>query len=188
MMLRRVVLALASVLFALPALPVAAQVIAAPDAPAHQRPIVLQTSNGLPQIDITAPTAAGVSRNSFKQFDIDTGGAIINNGRNASLTELGGWVAPNPNMAAGSARVILNEVHRSHPSQLRGYLEIAGSKAELVIANTAGINCNGCGFIHASRAHLITGTPDFQGAELRGFTSGNRRTTHRRKRSGWAAR
>ena len=100
MMLRRLALALAGVLFVVPVLPVAAQVIAAPDAPANQRPIVLQTSNGLPQIDITAPTAAGVSRNSFKQFDIDTGGAIINNGRNASLTELGGWVAPNPNMAS----------------------------------------------------------------------------------------
>ena len=172
MTLRLVTLALASVWFVVPALPVAAQVIAAPDAPANQRPIVLQTSNGLPQIDITAPTAAGVSRNSFKQFDIDSGGAIINNGRTASLTELGGWVAANPNMAAGSARVILNEVHSSHPSQLKGYLEIAGSKAELVIANPAGITCNGCGFIHASRAHLITGTPDFQGAELKGFTAG----------------
>ena len=172
MSLHRVALALASVLLVVPALPVPAQIIAAPDAPANQRPIVLQTSNGLPQIDITAPTAAGVSRNSFKQFDIDAGGAIINNGRTASLTELGGWVAANPFMAAGTARVILNEVQSSHPSQLRGYLEIAGSKAELVIANPAGITCNGCGFIHASRAHLITGTPDFQGAELRGFTSG----------------
>ncbi|CAM8657583.1 Filamentous haemagglutinin, N-terminal [Oxalobacteraceae bacterium] len=172
MMLRRLALALSSVLLVVPALPVTAQIIAAPDAPANQRPIVLQTSNGLPQIDITAPTAAGVSRNSFKQFDIDTGGAIINNGRNASLTELGGWVAPNPNMAAGSARVILNEVYSSDPSQLRGYLEIAGSKAELVIANPAGITCNGCGFINASRTQLMTGTPDFQGSELRGFTSG----------------
>ena len=172
MMLRRVALRMASVLLMVPALPVTAQVIASPDAPANQRPIVLQTSNGLPQIDITAPTAAGVSRNSFKQFDIDAGGAIINNGRNASLTELGGWVAPNPNMAAGSARVILNEVYSSDPSQLHGYLEIAGSKAELVIANPAGITCNGCGFINASHTQLITGTPDFQGAELRGFTSG----------------
>jgi filamentous hemagglutinin len=172
MMLRRLVLALSSVLLVVPALPVAAQIIAAPDAPANQRPIVLQTSNGLPQIDITAPTAAGVSRNSFKQFDIDTEGAILNNGRNASLTELGGWVAPNPNMAGGSARVILNEVYSSDPSQLRGYLEIAGSKAELVIANPAGITCNGCGFINASHTQLITGTPDFQGSELRGFTSG----------------
>ena len=172
MTLRRLALALAGVLFVVPALPVVAQIIAVPDAPADQRPIVLQTSNGLPQIDITAPTAAGVSRNSFKQFDIDAGGAIINNGRNASLTELGGWVAANPNMAAGSARVILNEVHSSHPSQFNGYLEIAGSKAELVIANPAGITCNGCGFIHASRAHLITGTPEFQGTELRSFTSG----------------
>ncbi len=62
MMLRRLALALAGVLFVVPVLPVAAQVIAAPDAPANQRPIVLQTSNGLPQIDITAPVRR-VSRN-----------------------------------------------------------------------------------------------------------------------------
>ena len=169
MTLRDIALALASLLTSTTAI---GQIIAAPDAPANQRPVILETSNGLPQIDITAPTAAGVSRNSFRQFDIDAEGAIINNGRKASLTETGGWVAANPNMAAGSARVILNEVHSSDPSQLRGYIEIAGGKAELVIANPAGITCQGCGFIQASRVQLISGTPEFQGAGLTGFVPG----------------
>ncbi len=169
MTLRYVVLALSSLLMITPAL---TQIVAAPDAPPDQRPVILQTSNGLPQIDITAPTAAGVSRNSFRQFDVDADGAIINNGRKASLTETGGWVAANPHMAGGSARVILNEVQSSDPSQLQGYLEIAGDKAELVIANPAGITCQGCGFIHASRVQLVTGTPEFQGTRLTGFAPG----------------
>lgn len=156
----------------LTAIPSTAQIIAAPDAPTHQRPVILETANGLPQIELTAPTTAGVSRNSFAQFDVDSHGAILNNGRKASLTELGGWIAANPNMAAGSARIILNEVQSSDPSQLRGYLEIAGGKAELVIANPVGITCRGCGFIQASRVQLVTGTPEFQGTGITGFSTG----------------
>ena len=41
-----------------------------------------------------------------------------------------------------------------------------------MIANPAGITCQGCGFIQASRVQLITGTPEFQGASLTGFTPG----------------
>ena len=36
-----------------------AQVIADPSAPGNQRPTVLQTTNGLPQINIQTPSAAG---------------------------------------------------------------------------------------------------------------------------------
>ena len=152
--------------------PVQAQIIAAPDAARDQQPVILKTANGLPQVELTEPTAAGVSRNRFRQFDIESGGAILNNGRKDSRTELGGWVAANPNMAGGTARVILNEVQSSDPSQLHGYLEIAGDKAELVLANPAGITCRGCGFIQASRVQLITGTPQFHGAEVGGFYPG----------------
>jgi filamentous hemagglutinin family protein len=61
-------------------------------------------------------------------------------------------------LATGSARFILNEVVSANPSQLLGFVEVAGSPAQVVIANPAGVTCNGCGFINASRATLTTGT------------------------------
>src|SRR6185436_10503357 len=42
--------------------------------------------------------------------------------------------------------------------------EVAGGRAEVVIANPNGITCNGCGFINASRGVLTTGRPDFDAA------------------------
>nr|WP_257977737.1 filamentous hemagglutinin N-terminal domain-containing protein [Burkholderia gladioli] len=40
------------------------------------------------------------------------------------------------------------------PSQIRGALEIAGARAELVLANPSGIYLDGAGFINTSRATL----------------------------------
>jgi filamentous hemagglutinin len=47
-----------------------AQIVADPSAPGNQRPTVLQTANGVPQINIQTPSAAGVSRNTYSQFDV----------------------------------------------------------------------------------------------------------------------
>lgn len=41
----------------------------------------------------------------------------------------------NPNLGAGSARVIVNQVVGGNASQLLGYTEVAGQRAEVVIAN-----------------------------------------------------
>ncbi|WP_035370603.1 two-partner secretion domain-containing protein, partial [Edwardsiella hoshinae] len=124
-----------------------AQVVADPRAPGNQRPTVLEAANGVPLVNIQTPSAAGISRNTYKQFDVDPQGAILNNSRINTQTQLGGWVQGNPWLARGTARIILNEVNSSDPSQLRGYMEVAGDRAQLVIANPAGISCDGCGFI-----------------------------------------
>ncbi|MHB1117843.1 hemagglutinin repeat-containing protein [Sideroxydans sp.] len=55
--------------------------------------------------------------------------------------------------------MILNEVTSTNRSQLNGYTEVAGQRAEVIIANPNGITCNGCGFINTSRGVLTTGTP-----------------------------
>lgn len=69
------------------------------------------------------PSAAGVSRNTYSQFDVQRNGVVLNNSRGNAQTQLGGWVQGNPWLATGSARVILNEVNSANPSQLRGYLQ-----------------------------------------------------------------
>ncbi|MFN3809115.1 MAG: filamentous hemagglutinin N-terminal domain-containing protein [Roseateles asaccharophilus] len=126
-------------------------------APKNQQPTVLTTANGTPLVNIQTPSAAGVSRNSYSQFDVQDKGVVLNNARRDAATQLGGWVQGNPWLTRGSARVILNEVNSGQPSQLKGFVEIAGQRAELIIANPAGIQVDGSGFINASRATLTTG-------------------------------
>ena len=141
-------------------LPAAADgIVADPAAPAGQQPAISHTSNGLPQVNIQTPTAGGVSVNQYRQFDIGERGAILNNSRGASRTQLGGWVAGNPMLMGGEARIIVNQVNSSNPSLLNGYIEVAGRRAEVVVANPAGIRVNGGGFINASGVTLTTGRP-----------------------------
>jgi filamentous hemagglutinin len=146
-----------------------AEIIADPNAPNNQRPSIVETANGTPLINIQTPSGAGVSRNTYSQFDVDQQGVVFNNSRTNTQTQLGGWVEGNPWLAGGTARIILNEVNSNNPSYLRGYMEIAGSRAELVIANPSGITCDGCGFINASRGTLTTGVPIFTNGNLDGY-------------------
>lgn len=149
--------------------PVQAQVVADGSAPAGQRPTIGAAGNGAPVVDITRPSDAGVSRNTYSQFDVDKRGVILNNAATNSQTQLAGWIEGNRALANGSARVILNEVNSSNPSQLRGFVEVAGSKAQVVIANPSGIACEGCGFINADRATLTTGRAQFENGLISGY-------------------
>ncbi|MDN2676675.1 hemagglutinin repeat-containing protein [Janthinobacterium sp. SUN033] len=149
--------------------PAMGQIVADPNAPGRQRPTVVQSANGVTQVNIQTPSAAGVSRNTYSQFDVTANGAILNNSRGNVQTQTGGWVQGNPWLAGGSARVILNEVNSANPSQLRGYVEVAGLRAEVVIANPAGVAIDGGGFINASRVTLTTGTPILNGGNLDGY-------------------
>jgi filamentous hemagglutinin len=143
----------------LSASPVQAQIVGAPNVPGNQRPTVLVAPNGVPIVNVQTPSAAGVSRNVFNQFNVAPNGAILNNSRNTTQSQLGGFIQGNPYLATGPARIIVNEVNGGSASQLRGYIEVAGQRAEIIIANPAGINVDGAGFINASRATLTTGVP-----------------------------
>ncbi|KMN30140.1 hypothetical protein VI26_21620, partial [Chromobacterium sp. LK1] len=148
----------------------AADIVADPGAVAGKRPTVIQANNGLPVVQIATPSAAGVSHNQYQQFNVGSKGAVLNNSAQVVNTQLAGYVGGNPNLAGGSARIILNEVTHANPSQLNGYLEVAGQRAQVVVANPWGISCSGCGFINTQQAMLSTGTPQLnaQGA-LTGF-------------------
>ncbi|MGP3656068.1 hemagglutinin repeat-containing protein [Burkholderia gladioli] len=123
-------------------------------------PVVIQTPNGLPQVNINKPGGSGVSVNTYNQFDVQKAGAILNNSATMVQTQLGGWINGNPNFGPNdAARIIVNQVNSPNPSQIRGALEIAGARAELVLANPSGIYLDGAGFINTSRATLTTGLP-----------------------------
>ncbi|ALX95979.1 hypothetical protein AV650_21630 [Serratia fonticola] len=126
-----------------------------------QRPEVINTQNGLPQVNINAPNQAGVSHNQYQQFDVGQQGAILNNSAVMTSTQLAGYIQGNAKLDpnAAPARVIINEVNSSNPSQLRGFLEVAGGKAQVIVANPSGIVCDGCGTINAGRMTLTTGKP-----------------------------
>ena len=138
-------------------------------APKNQQPTILQTANGTPQINIRTPTKGGVSINQFRQMDVDNKGAILNNSRKNTETRLAGWIQANPWLSKGEARVIVNQINSTNPSQLNGYIEVAGRRAEVIIANPAGINVNGSGFINAAGVTLTTGKPLIKNGNLDGF-------------------
>ncbi|MGN4155420.1 beta strand repeat-containing protein, partial [Burkholderia gladioli] len=137
-------------------IPVDAQIVGAG---AHA-PSVIQTQNGLPQVNINKPGGSGVSVNTYNQFDVQKAGAILNNSPTIVQTQLGGWINGNPNFGPNdAARIIVNQVNSPNPSLIRGAIEIAGARAELVLANPSGIYLDGAGFVNTSRATLTTGVP-----------------------------
>ncbi|MGA4084024.1 hemagglutinin repeat-containing protein, partial [Ralstonia nicotianae] len=124
-------------------------------------PVVGVAANGTPVVNINAPSAAGVSSNAFTHYNVGQAGVVLNNSGQNSQTQIAGWVQGNPFLGNNSARVILNQVTSGNPSTLAGPTEIAGNRANLIVANPAGIICSGCSFIQAPRVTLTTGTPNF---------------------------
>ncbi|BEG74037.1 two-partner secretion domain-containing protein [Achromobacter xylosoxidans] len=125
---------------------------------AGQRPVV-GVSRGVPVVDIAPPSASGISNNRFTQFNVGPSGVVLNNSGAGSQTQLAGPVAGNPMLGNRHAGIILNQVTAPNPSQLAGMLEVAGHRASVIVANPAGIRCDGCGFLNANRATLTTGKP-----------------------------
>jgi filamentous hemagglutinin len=130
-----------------------------------------RAGNGVPIINIATPNASGLSHNQFHDYNVGAQGLILNNGSTQNnLTQLGGHIVDNPNLKnSGSAQAILNEVISGNPSQLRGYTEVAGQSARVIVANPYGITCNGCGFINSPRVTLTTGKPVLDNGRLDRF-------------------
>ncbi|WP_144353381.1 two-partner secretion domain-containing protein, partial [Snodgrassella alvi] len=148
---------------------IAAEIHADLSAPKNQQPTILPSANGTPQINIQTPSKRGVSINQYRQMDIDQKGAILNNSRKSTQTRQAGWIQGNPWLAKGEASIIVNQINSSNPSRLNGYIEVAGRRAEVIIANPAGININGGGFINAAGVTLTTGRPQINDGQISGI-------------------
>ena len=136
-----------------------------PKAEARHQPQVEETANGIPLVNITAPSSGGVSRNEYEMFNVPDKGAILNNSYTLSKTELAGYVQGNNNMAERPAKIIVNEVTGAGSTSMDGFLEVAGNRADVVIANPNGITVNGGGFINTGKAFLTTGKPVYDGED-----------------------
>lgn len=146
-----------------------AGIVADSNAAANQRPTIVNAANGTTQVNIQTPTQAGVSMNQYQQFDVNQKGVILNNSRQNTQTQLAGYIQGNPWLAGGEAKVIVNQVNSSNPSYLNGYVEVGGRRADVIIANQAGISVDGGGFINASRVTLTTGNPLLNNGQVTGF-------------------
>jgi filamentous hemagglutinin len=70
---------------------VAAQITPNPNAGAQQ-PTVATTPSGIPLVQITRPSAAGVSNNQYDQFSVGRAGAVLNNSPTSVQSQLAGWI------------------------------------------------------------------------------------------------
>ncbi len=123
--------------------------------------------NGVQIVNIVNPNSKGMSHNKFKEYNVNPSGLILNNSKAVVNTQLAGYISFNPNLT-NNASVILNEVTGTNKSLLKGYSEVAGVKADVIVANPNGITVNGGGFINTNKATLTTGRPSF----LNGFVNG----------------
>ena len=131
------------------------------NAPHERQATVGQAGNGITLVNVAGPSTGGVSRNDYTNFNVPQNGVILNNSYQMSNTKLGGYVPGNANMMRGSANVIVNEVTSHNPTDMKGFIEVAGRKASVVVANPNGITVDGGGFINTDRAVLTTGKTEY---------------------------
>ncbi len=92
-----------------------------------------------PTVDIAPLNSAGLSCNSYQEFEVTSSGTVIENGP--------------------TARMILHKTIGYKPSKFEGIVKIAGQRAQLAFSNVNGIHLWGCNFLNTSRIIFAAGEP-----------------------------
>ncbi|MGH1601747.1 filamentous hemagglutinin N-terminal domain-containing protein, partial [Campylobacter majalis] len=127
-----------------------ANIIPDSSAAKSNQPVILKAKNEALIVNIVTPNNKGISFNEYSKFNTPNTGTVLNNSVNGDTTSIAGFVGANPFLNGGSAKLIVNQVNSNNPSLLKGNLEIAGKRADLIIANPSGININGLNIINAN--------------------------------------
>ena len=126
------------------------------DPGASNRPDILKAPNETLIINITNPDSKGVSINEYSRFNTPTTGTILNNSNKNIDTKIAGQIDANYRLNK-EASLIINKVNSAEKSSLKGNLEVAGSRADVVIANPNGISVDGLNMINSRSLTLTTG-------------------------------
>ncbi|KVN96719.1 filamentous hemagglutinin [Burkholderia ubonensis] len=94
-----------------------------------------------------APAVAGVSSNTYSSFNVTAAGATLNN-------------------TGINARTIVNQVTSTNPSLIQGQIDVAGPRANVVLANPNGITVNGGSFVNTGHVALSTGNVSFKDVQI----------------------
>ena len=127
------------------------------DPGASNRPDILKAPNETLIINITNPDSKGVSINEYSRFNTPTTGTILNNSNKNIDTNIAGQIDANYRLNK-EASLIINKVNSAEKSSLKGNLEVAGSRADVVIANPNGISVDGLNMINSRSLTLTTGS------------------------------
>ncbi|WP_445143059.1 filamentous hemagglutinin N-terminal domain-containing protein, partial [Campylobacter sp.] len=133
-----------------------AEIIADPNSNKSNQPVILNSPNNTLIVNIVTPNEKGISFNEYIKFNTPESGTVLNNSVNGANTLISGFVQANPFLNSGSANLIVNQVNSNDPSLLRGNLEIAGKRADILIANPSGISINGLNIINATSSTFTT--------------------------------
>ena len=127
-----------------------------------------KTASGIDQLDIAAPNKNGTSYNSLKELQVSEQGLILNNNKDiVANTKIAGYVARNRNLDNSiAANLIITEVTGKNRTNINGTVEVAGKRADLVMANRNGIYVNGGSFLNTDRVTLTTGSLEMKNGDL----------------------
>ncbi|MGB2553052.1 hemagglutinin repeat-containing protein [Campylobacter sp. MOP51] len=132
------------------------EIIADPNSNKANQPLILNSPNSTTIINIVTPNEKGISFNEYIKFNTTESGTVLNNLVNGANTLISGFVEANPFLNSGSASLIVNQINSNDPSLLGGNLEIAGKRADILIANPSGISINGLNIINVNSSTFTT--------------------------------
>ncbi|WP_051488686.1 two-partner secretion domain-containing protein [Aliarcobacter lanthieri] len=141
------------------------------NAPKQNQATIEKARNNVPIVNIVAPNQSGLSHNKFNDYNVNKEGLILNNSNKREVnTQLSGYIYGNENLKnSNTAKTILNEVTSKNQTHLKGFTEVAGDRANVVVANPNGIYINGAGFINTQKATITTGNPNIVNGQISGY-------------------